>query len=107
MNENGMICDDFFIISRGALVENRELVDAIINNVAARRAWRGGEGGVGAREWEGGETQESRPHAAPGRRSRPTCRSRAPLARPSEDTRAPANRHELDLPMRERNTLNS
>lgn len=49
--------------------ENRELAsssDAIINNVAARRAWRGsGEGG----------TQESRPHAAPGRRSRPTCRS--------------------------------
>lgn len=49
--------------------ENREFAsssDAIINNVAARRAWRGsGEGG----------TQESRPHAAPGRRSRPTCRS--------------------------------
>ncbi|PZC84517.1 hypothetical protein B5X24_HaOG205091 [Helicoverpa armigera] len=81
--------------------ENRELAsssDAIINNVAARRAWRGsGEGG----------TQESRPHAAPGRRSRPTCRSSGALARTPDCARAPPIRHELDLPMRERNTLNS
>lgn len=63
------------------LVENRELAassDGIINNVAARRAWRAEEG-WSTKEGRGGEvdaTQESRPHAAPGRRSRPTCRSR-------------------------------
>lgn len=61
------------------------------------RGMRGGEGGP----------QESRPHAAPGRRSRPTCRSYKHLARTPELVRSAPKRHELDLPMRKRNTLNS